>query len=263
MCPHKNYKKGTVAAAQLENAFKAQAGQNSTWKWYAKKLSDNIFQMRFPTAKKVEDLSFFTRMQMGTVPDVTFKVEQWNPNAGAKSKLESAWFRIFGIPLEKRSIKKISFVPSLVGLDTGNMKRWDFTRVKIGCRDITKVPGVVEGLLDFHFYDLIFQREVPSEGVANTAGTKWIRTTDGHDEDKPSPKKPKWNDGSSQQSGRGAEQSSSGVAGNRSTNTEKAADSNAGKVTMKKDASTEEAANNLQPHDSNSSQITNQQLFDY
>jgi hypothetical protein len=28
---------------------------------------------------------------MGTVPGVTFKVEPWNPNAGAKSKLESAW----------------------------------------------------------------------------------------------------------------------------------------------------------------------------
>ena len=59
--------------------------------------------MRFPTAKKIEELSFFTGMQMGTVPDVTFKVEPWNANVGAKGKLETAWFRIFGLPMEKRS----------------------------------------------------------------------------------------------------------------------------------------------------------------
>ena len=63
--------KGSVTARQLESEFKAQAGPN----WFAKKISENTFQMRFPTAKKVEELSFFTGMQMGTVPDVTFKVE--------------------------------------------------------------------------------------------------------------------------------------------------------------------------------------------
>jgi len=133
---------------------------------------------------------------MGTVPDVTFKVELWNPNVGAKSKLETAWFRIFGIPLEKRNDKKVSFVASLVGLpmeiDKNNLKRWEFARAKIGCRDITKVPAVVEGLLDFHFYDFVFQREVPVEGVTNATGTKWTRNSDRQKDDNPSPKKPRW-----------------------------------------------------------------------
>ena len=53
---------GTVTARQLENEFKAQSGPQSTWRWYAKKVSENTFQMRFPTAKKVEELSFFTGM---------------------------------------------------------------------------------------------------------------------------------------------------------------------------------------------------------
>lgn len=53
--------------------------------------------------KKVEDLSFFTGMQMRTVPEVSFKVEQWNPNAGAKKGLDIAWFKITGIPMEKRT----------------------------------------------------------------------------------------------------------------------------------------------------------------
>jgi len=186
---------GSVTARQLENEFKAQSGPQSTWRWFAKKVSDSTFQMRFPTAKKVEELSFFTGMQMGTVPDVTFKVEPWNANAGAKGKLESAWFRVFGLPIEKRSEKKVCLVASLVGLplevDKSNLKRWDFVRVKIGCRDVRKVPAMVESLLDFHFYDFTFQREVPTEGITNAAGTRWTRNSERHEEDSPSPKKPK------------------------------------------------------------------------
>ena len=78
--------KGSVTARQLENEFKAQAGPQSAWRWFAKRMSENTFQMRFPTAKKVEELAFFPGMQMGTVPDVTFKVEPWNANVGGQRK---------------------------------------------------------------------------------------------------------------------------------------------------------------------------------
>jgi hypothetical protein len=119
--------KGSVTARQLENEFKAQAGPQSIWRWFAKRMSENTFQMRFPTAKKVEELAFFPGMQMGTVPDVTFKVEPWNANVGAKVKIEIAWFRIFGIPMEKRSNQRACMVASLVGLslevDKQNLKR--------------------------------------------------------------------------------------------------------------------------------------------
>jgi hypothetical protein len=86
----------------VEGEFRAQACPSSTWRWYAKKLAENKFQMKFRTAKKVEELAFFNGMMMGTVPGVTFKVEHWNPNVGAKDKMETAWFRIKGIPHEKK-----------------------------------------------------------------------------------------------------------------------------------------------------------------
>jgi hypothetical protein len=51
-------------------------------------------------------------------------------------------------------------VASLVGIpleiDKTNIKRWEYVRAKIGCRDITKVPAKVEGLLDLHLYDFTF-----------------------------------------------------------------------------------------------------------
>ena len=52
-------------------------------------------------------------------------------------------------------------------VDKANLKKWDYVQVKIGCMDITKVPSVVEGLLDFHFYDFTFQIEVPIEGLSD------------------------------------------------------------------------------------------------
>ncbi|CAO2145092.1 unnamed protein product [Urochloa humidicola] len=192
-------KNGTVSAKQLETEFKAQAGPQSTWRWFAKKVGDNAFQMRFPTVKKVEDLAFFTSMEMRTVPGVYFKVDHWNPHAGAKAKLEEAWFRIFNIPPDRRSEKVACYIASFVGIpmevDKGNLKRWDYVRVKIGCKEVAKVPATVEGLLDLHLYDFTFQREVYIEGTTNAAGTKWVRN-DRPQEENPSPKKPRWNEGS-------------------------------------------------------------------
>jgi hypothetical protein len=124
-------------------------------------------------------------------------VEPWNPHVGAKAKIEAAWFRVSGLPMEKRSEKRICYVASLVGIplevDKANLKRWEYVRVKIGCKDITKVPAVVEGLLDMHFYDFVFQREV-QESYSKQAWNTWTRTTERGDEDNPSPKKHKKGD---------------------------------------------------------------------
>jgi 5-hydroxyisourate hydrolase-like protein (transthyretin family) len=96
-------KEGEVTARQVEGEFRAQDGQASTWRWYAKKISEGKFQMKFPTANKVEELTFFNGMEMRTVPGLKFKVDKWNPHVGAKAEIAIAWFRISGIPTEKRT----------------------------------------------------------------------------------------------------------------------------------------------------------------
>ena len=80
---------GEATARQIEHEFRTQAGPTSSWRWYAKKLS------------------YFIGMRMRTNPEVTLKVEKWKSNAGAKFGIESAWFRILGIPVEKITIKKL------------------------------------------------------------------------------------------------------------------------------------------------------------
>jgi hypothetical protein len=184
-----------ATARQVEAEFKAQTGPNSTWRWFAKKVAENKYQIKFPTAKKVEELAFFSGMLMGTIPWVTFKVEPWDPYVGAKAKIESTWFGISGIPMEKRTEKRVCYVASLVWMplevDKNNLKRWEYVRVKIGCKDIAKVPAVVEGLLKMHFYDFIFRREVPTYTHSKPAWNTWTRTSERDEDDKPSPKKHK------------------------------------------------------------------------
>jgi hypothetical protein len=68
----------------------------------------------------VDELSFFIGMEMRTVPGIKFRVDRWNPNAGAKEEIPNAWFRILGIPMEKGSEKRVSMVASLVGIPIEN-----------------------------------------------------------------------------------------------------------------------------------------------
>lgn len=113
--------------------------------------------MRFPNTRTIDNLAFFPAMNMRIAPEVTSKVEKWNLAAGATGAVQTAWFRIKRIPYEKRSKANASYVSSFVGLpmqvDMENLTKFEFVRVKIGCRDITKVPAVVNGMLEFMFYD--------------------------------------------------------------------------------------------------------------
>jgi hypothetical protein len=94
--------------------------------------------MMFPTTNKVEELYFFNGMEMRIVPGVKFKVDKWNPHTGAKANIASAWFRISGIPTEKRIEKKAAMIASLVGIPLevakNNLKIWDYVRVRLDAK---------------------------------------------------------------------------------------------------------------------------------
>lgn len=117
-------------------------------------------------------------------------MEKWKATTDSTGTVDTTWFRIRGIPYEKRLVQNVSKVASFVGLpeevDVDNLTKFDYARIKIGCRDVRKVPVVVNGMLDF-FYYFQFQREVPQEGTTNPTGNKWVRNDRAAD-DNPSPK---------------------------------------------------------------------------
>lgn len=90
-----------ATARDVENEFRMKAGPNSTWRWYAKRLGEGKYQMRFPNAQTIDDLAHFTELRMRSNPKVVCKVEKWNPAIGSKGTLDVAWFRITNIPPEK------------------------------------------------------------------------------------------------------------------------------------------------------------------
>ncbi|TVU30204.1 hypothetical protein EJB05_21814, partial [Eragrostis curvula] len=86
-----------------------------------------------------------------------------NSSIGAKAELQQAWFRVRGIPFDKRSVHTLAYVGSLVGATTE-----------------------VEGAIIPYLYNFHYEREViiPSQPPAETTQVP-IRSTE------PSPKKPR------------------------------------------------------------------------
>jgi hypothetical protein len=76
--------------------------------------------------------------------------------------LQQAWFRVRGVPYNKRSAKTLAYVDSLVGVatevDKSTLNKVDFVRLKIAARDVSRVPAILS-----YFYDFFFEREVMLE----------------------------------------------------------------------------------------------------
>ena len=81
---------------------------------------------------------------------------------GAKGVLQSSWFRVSKIPTDQRSIRTLAKVGGLVGkvieIDEGSRYRYDYVRLRIACRDVSKVPETAEGTLGMYIIDFGFER---------------------------------------------------------------------------------------------------------
>jgi hypothetical protein len=119
--------------------------------------------MRFPTAKTVQD---FTKFNLGIKSvNAQIAIEPWSSAVGAKGKLQQAWFRVAGIPLDQRGVKTIAKVGGLVGKTVAiddSTRFHESVRVKIACRNVNEVPDIAEGTLGTNIYDFFFEMESPS-----------------------------------------------------------------------------------------------------
>lgn len=68
--------------------------------------------MRFPNAKMVKDWSFFPSIAMRYV-NAQMKIESYTKSFGAKGELQQAWFRVWDIPADQRSIRTCAKVEGL------------------------------------------------------------------------------------------------------------------------------------------------------
>jgi hypothetical protein len=139
---------GQATSKQMEQEFMGLMGA-STWRWTARQLSEGRIVMRFPSAQMVKEWIGFRNYPMRNV-DAQLKIAPWS-NMGAKGMLQQAWFRVKDIPTDQRSIRTVAKVGGLVGkvleIDEKSRLRPEFVRMRIVCRDMTKVPRKAEGTL--------------------------------------------------------------------------------------------------------------------
>lgn len=100
--------------------------------------------------------------------DAKIQIDPWSSSSGSKGILQQGWFRVTNIPDDQRSIITLAKVGGLVGkvaeIDEKARFRVDYVRLKIACRDITKVPKTAEGVLGLTVYDFGFEREILDDG---------------------------------------------------------------------------------------------------
>jgi hypothetical protein len=155
--------RGKMTAKQLEVEF-GNIIDSVTWRWSAKKVTENKFVMRFPSAKMVQEYSKFN-LSIKSV-DAQISIETWSSSVGAEGKLEQAWFKVRGIPIDQRGVRTIAKVGGLVAksveIDENTRYNPEFVRIKIACRDLMEIPESAEGNLGMYIYDFYFEREEPN-----------------------------------------------------------------------------------------------------
>jgi hypothetical protein len=137
-----------------------------------------------------QEWSGFRNYPMRNV-DARLKIAPWS-NVGAKGMLQQAWFRVKDIPTDQRSIRTVAKVGGLVGkvleIDEKSRLRPEFVRMRIACRDITKVPRKAKGTLGLAIHYFIFEREV-QQSESGRVLSSGIRV--GESDTQPPPKKQK------------------------------------------------------------------------
>jgi hypothetical protein len=185
-----NVLKGVVTSKQIEDEFTRI--YPSGWRWTARKVVDNTFTVRFPNNQLIEEWSCFNPFSMRSVK-AKINIAAWNGSVSAKGELQLEWFRVRGVPYDKRSITTMAYVGSLVGataeVDKSTLGRTDYVRIKIAARDMSKVRKRAEGAIIPYLYDFLYEKEVEMEGGADG---KKVLVQDGKGNDtQPSPKKPR------------------------------------------------------------------------
>lgn len=157
--------KGEATCKQIEQAFTNLMG-SETWKWKARLVGDKKFVMRFPSAKIINQWCHFKFLPVECA-EAQMKVEAWTPCLGAKGMLQMAWFRVHDIPSDQRFIRTIAKVGGLVEkvmeIDESTRFRHDYVRMRIACRDVTKVPRTAQSTLGLFIHEFTYEREVEVE----------------------------------------------------------------------------------------------------
>ncbi|XP_073365816.1 uncharacterized protein [Aegilops tauschii subsp. strangulata] len=118
--------------------------------------------MRFPNQREVDKALFVEYIPLKSL-GVVVRITPWSEDVESEGLLEVAWVKISKIPPNKRCDKNVAYIGGLVGvtldIDMSTLNRPSSVRIKLGCREVDKLPTSAEGCLGGRFYRFHYEVE--------------------------------------------------------------------------------------------------------
>lgn len=138
---------------ELKNLVKAD------WDFQVMQVTRDEFRVAFPNQGSLETFSKLSEVVLALY-GLRVKISKFDIDPAASSMLQSIWIRITGVPSFAREVEIIKEIASLVvepiKVDEFSLLRDEPVRVRVNCRDPTKLRGVVEIFFNGIGYEIKF-----------------------------------------------------------------------------------------------------------
>lgn len=158
---------GLVTKTELAEEFSGIYKTN--WPWVIRALDDWTYLVKFPPEIPVEQVAGYPCFGLSKV-NVTVNVEVWDGKIQHVSEAQEVWVTIRGMNPRWCEWVVIDQITSVFGLLT--VVDWtvminsfyEEVKVRVMCRDYTKIPNERHFFLDGKFFLLSFEVEIPVDG---------------------------------------------------------------------------------------------------
>jgi len=136
-------KSGKISLSELEAELSEIYCRD--WPWQIRELEEGKFLVRFPVHKKVSDIKNYPSFNLRK-EGVQVEVLEWLGDLEPFAALKEVWVQILGIPPRWCHWKVFAQIVSSFGLmvdvDWTNIFKtfYEVVRVKVMCRDLSKIP---------------------------------------------------------------------------------------------------------------------------
>uniref|UniRef100_A0A8R7Q0Z2 CCHC-type domain-containing protein n=1 Tax=Triticum urartu TaxID=4572 RepID=A0A8R7Q0Z2_TRIUA len=160
---------GQVTKEELAHNFSVIYKTN--WPWHIRMLDSWIFVVKFPPHIPVATVAGYPNFGLPETEGVSVNVEVWKGEMEFHAELQSVWLQLRGVApawAEWSVLEQIaSVLGTLINVDwQGNFKSFfEVVRIKIRCKDFTKIPaGRIFGIGD-KLYKIKIVVEPPVEDL--------------------------------------------------------------------------------------------------
>lgn len=157
---------------------------DSSWKWKAKKVSQDEFLVVFPNQMI---LDAFSRGMQLAMNKIKVTIGKTNMDTEASPMLQTRWIKMTDVPSVARTKETVKLIVELMGevlaIDELSLIRNEPVRVQINCRNVMRIRGFIEIFIGKLGYEIKVEAE-DSNKRKNWGGSGGPRKPDDKFDDK-------------------------------------------------------------------------------